>query len=81
LNDQPREYITFIGPYGDQVRWFSTRDCRIYRTVFHLLNWKEGNSLVERLLLRICILYQWMKKIYFIALADGAVQVVKLIDI
>ena len=80
LNDQPREYITFIGPYGEQVRWFSTRDCRIlpHRISFTEL---EGRQLFGRnALTKDMYSISMDEKIYFIALADGSVQVVKLID-
>jgi hypothetical protein len=80
LDDQPREYITFIGPCGEEVRWFSTRDCRIlpHRISFTEL---EGRQLFSRNaptedMYSISI----DERIYFIALADGAVQVVKLMD-
>jgi hypothetical protein len=81
LNDQPREYISFIGPSGEQVRWFSKRDCRIlpHRISFTEL---EGRQLFGRNALSEDIYSISMgEKIYFIALADGSVQVVKLIDI
>ena len=80
LNDQPREYISFIGPSGEQVRWFSTRDCRIlpHRISFTEL---EGRQLFGRNAHTEDMYSISMdEKIYFIALADGAIQVVKLID-
>jgi len=81
LNDQPREYISFIGLSGEQVRWFSTRDCRIlpHRISFTEL---EGRQLFGRNALAEDMYSISMdEKIYFVALADGSVQVVKLIDI
>jgi hypothetical protein len=79
LNDQPRAYITFIGPYGEEVRWFSTRDCRIlpHRISFTEL---EGRQLFGRgALTDVMYSISMDEKTFFIALADGSVQVVRLI--
>ena len=80
LDDQPREYITFIGPFGEKVRWFSTRDCRIlpHRISFTELEGRQlfGRNAHPEDTYSISI----DEKIYFIALADGSVQVVKLMD-
>ena len=80
LDDQPRVYITFIGPFGEKVRWFSTRDCRIlpHRISFTELEGRQlfgGNAHPED-----TYSISIDEKIYFIALADGSVQVVKLMD-
>ena len=81
LNEQPREYIEFIGPHGEQVRWFGARDCRI---LLHRISFTElaGRQLFSRNA-QTENMYSIVLdgKIYFMALADGSVQAVQLIDV
>jgi hypothetical protein len=81
LNEQPREYIEFIGPHGEQVRWFGARDCRI---LLHRISFTElaGRQLFSRNAQTENMYSIVMDgKIYFMALADGSVQAVQLIDV
>ena len=80
LNDQPREYVEFVSAHGEHIRWFGARDCRIlpHRISFNELGGRQlfnQNGKTEG-----TYSIAMDGKVYFIALADGSVHSIQLID-